>query len=240
MTAEKKAKAGVKKVQKQKVKPAAEAPASVALVRRGAELKMPVKIMGTEARIDVIRGWVDSLEAVQFQFATGAVLVGMELLALKQEVGRGEFMKIFAERIERPRFSYRTSAKYMQAAESVRVKMLKSGVKNLAEIWDVAPSALSMERRRELQNAVGSVLNGATLSQLLLGKGSKGGAGASGKVPTSAEAMMAAQKEIYAALAARIVADVVEKKTWKMLDPEDVAKVRQALESALDALPAKD
>jgi len=203
--------------------------------------RMPVKEISAEERITVIRGHLDNMENVQTIFAAGAVVIGMELLALKQQVPYGDFDSLFREKIERPRFTRRTAAKYMQAAERVRVKLLRGGNETIADSWNVAPSAMSLAKRRDLNGLLGEVLNGKTLSDLLMGDRPAGGGGAGGgDAPRSgADAVKQAAAEVLADLCARISRELVQRRTWTQVDPADVEKVRTVLKAAMDELPAE-
>jgi hypothetical protein len=205
------------------------------VARRGG--RMPVKEISAEERITVIRGHLDNMENVQTIFAAGAVVIGMELLALKQQVPYGAFDSLFREKVERPRFTRRTAAKYMQAAERVRVKLLRGGNETIADSWNVAPSAMSLAKRRDLNGLLGEVLNGKTLSDLLMGDRPVGG-GAGGDAPRSgADAVKQAAAEVLADLCSRISRELIQRRTWTHMEPADVEKVRTVLKAALDELP---
>jgi len=56
-------------------------------------------------------------------FAELVVRVGLELLALKKEVGHGKWQAFFAERLAGPGFQERHAQRYMEVAAAVRVKL---------------------------------------------------------------------------------------------------------------------
>jgi hypothetical protein len=208
------------------------------LVKREAGGK--VADMAPEARVNVIRGHLDSMENVQTVFAAGAVTIGLELIALKNQCAHGEFETLFAERIERPRFTMRTARKYMHAADRVRTKLLKSGNDVIATSWDVAPSAMTLAKRKSLTEALGELLTGKTLSDLLMGDRVVGGGGPGGRAPSSgAEAEMQATEQVYKALRLQITREIITRKAWRMLPADELQHLRQVLETAVRELPAK-
>ena len=213
-------------------------PAEHAVAKRGGK-QLPTKEMTPEARVDVIRGHLDSMESVQTVFAAGAVTIGLELLALKSQTPRGEFETIFDERIARPRFTMRTARKYMQAADRVRTKLLRSGSEVIAGSWDIAPSSMTIAKRNSLHEALGELLTGKSLSDLLMGDHAVGGGGKGGSTPATGKAAEeAAVVESYEALCRQIVREVITSKRWQKLDPEALGHLRNALRSATDQIEA--
>jgi hypothetical protein len=209
------------------------------LVKR-ADGKAQAQALTPDARVNVIRTHLDSMENVQTVFAAGAVTIGLELIALRNQCAHGEFETIFQERIERPRFQMRTARKYMQAADRVRTKLLKSGNETIATSWDVAPSAMTLAKRNGLKEALGELLTGKTLSDLLMGDRVVGGGGPGGRVPSSgAEAEMQATEQVYKALRLQITREVITRRAWKMLPEAELQALRQTLETAVRELPAK-
>lgn len=212
-------------------------PAERGLVKRGAAKQVPTKEMTAEARVDVIRGHLDSMESVQTVFAAGAVTIGLELLSLKAQTPRGEFETIFEERIARPRFTMRTARKYMQAADSVRTKLLRSGSEVIAGSWDIAPSAMTIAKRNSLHEALGDLLTGKSLSDLLMGDRVVGGGGKGGSAPTTGKAAEeAAVVESYEALCRQIVREIVTSKRWQTLDADAIKHLRNALSAASEQI----
>jgi hypothetical protein len=214
-------------------------PAERGLVKRGKASQVPTKEMTAEARVDVIRGHLDSMESVQTVFAAGAVTIGLELLSLKSQTPRGEFETIFEERIARPRFTMRTARKYMQAADSVRTKLLRAGSDVIAGSWDIAPSAMTIAKRNSLHEALGDLLSGKSLSDLLMGDRVVGGGGKGGSTPTTGKAAEeAAIVESYEALCKQIVREIITGKRWQKLDPDALGHLRNALRSATEQIEA--
>jgi hypothetical protein len=228
----------MKKDQKQRVeKPEVMPKGGVAVAKRGATL--PVKDVSVDERVHIVRNMLDTMENVQTAFAAGAVQVGMELLALKEQSPYGEFDKIFQDQIERPRFSRRTAAKYMQVAEQVRIKLLKSDQyrNQIADSWNVPPSAMTLSKRRELQTILGEILNGKTMSDLLMGERVIGGGGKGGSAPTTGkEAEQEAIRQSYEALAKQITREIVSQSRWKRLSTDELDHLRLALTTALDSI----
>jgi hypothetical protein len=211
------------------------------LVKRATgKQQLPTKEMTPEERVDVIRGHLDSMESVQTVFAAGAVTIGLELLALRAQTQHGVFEQIFEERIARPRFTYRTARKYMQAAERVRTKLLRSGCDVIAGSWDIAPSSMTLQRRKSLHDALGEVLTGKSLSDLLMGDREVGGGGKGGSVPsTGKEAEQEAIRQSYEALAKQITREIVSQSRWKRLSTDELDHLRLALSTALDSINAR-
>jgi hypothetical protein len=234
-----------KKQKKAEVTQAAEAaevpevmPAERAVAKRAGK-QIPTKEMTPEARVDVIRGHLDSMESVQTVFAAGAVTIGLELLSLKSQTPRGEFETIFEERIARPRFTMRTARKYMQAADRVRTKLLRSGSEVIAGSWDIAPSSMTIAKRNSLHEAIGEMLTGKSLSDLLMGDRAVGGGGKGGSEPATGKAAEeAAIVESYEALCRQIVREIITGKRWQKLDPDALGHLRTALRSASEQIEA--
>lgn len=129
-----------------------------------------VTARGIPERVDFVIGALDQLENVQNQYAAGCILIGMELLALKNDLGHGQFIETFTEKIERPRFGYRTAARFMKVAEVLRVKLATGSSIKLGEALSMAlaPSAMSDSERKELLKRVGDAAQGKTMQQLML------------------------------------------------------------------------
>lgn len=190
-----------------------------------------------EQRVGLVRDYLDKLEAVQIQHATGAILIGLELLALKDQIGRGDFQRVFEEQIERPRFSLRSAQRYMQDAHRIRMRLLKSGHVSLAEVMDVAPSEMSIVRRKELTSLIGQAVKDNTLTGLR-------GALAQEKQRRlanpgdAAKAMADAHVQVWQEMMRRLTIEAIQRKSWKHLNEETRKIVRQHLQSALAEIPA--
>jgi hypothetical protein len=212
--------------------------ASTAVVKHDPRMYVS-EVRTAEQRVDLIRKSLDQMENVQLTMASGAVMIGLELLALKSDLGYGEFGRVFAERIERPRFSSRTAHVYMQAADKVRVNLLRAGAEGIAEVFDVAPSAMSMANRNKLVSAVGSLLSGKTLSNLLLDLDSKPKMLPTGRTPaTGAAAEMEAHVALWSDLTKRLANEGVARKSWKFLEPDKITALRKLLTTVLNELPS--
>lgn len=129
-----------------------------------------VATRSVEERVVFVNGSLDKLEGVQNQFAAGCILIGMELLALKSELGHGNFKETFASKIERPRFAYRTAARFMKIAEVLRVKLAAGSSVRLGEVlaMALAPSAMADKDRDELLKRLSDAVQGKTMQQLML------------------------------------------------------------------------
>ena len=190
----------------------------------------------SDERVDIIRKGLDSMEAVQLTMATGAALIGMEMLALKKELGTGEFANVFAERIERPRFGIRTAQRYMNVAESARVNLLRAGYADLGDVFDMPPSDMPMDKRQMLSKALGDMLGGKTLSNLLMGEKEVRQLPAP-KATTTAAAMEEMHQQTWKKICDDLARYGLDKKTWKHLDKDQVGQVRQCLTAVLGEMP---
>ena len=124
-----------------------------------------------EERIALLNKSLDQLEGIQNQYAAGCVFIGMELLALKHELGHGEFGKVFKERIERPRFCSRTARRFMRVADVIRQKLATGNASvKLREVLAavMAPSAMEEQAQAELIKRIGAAVEGRTMQQLML------------------------------------------------------------------------
>ena len=211
---------------------------TMAVVERSAK---PADNKTPEQRVDAVRGYLDKMEVVQLQHATGAILIGMELLALKDQLGRGDFMDVFVKQIERQRFSYRSAARYMQDAHRVRRKMIKDGGITLMGILNIAPSALPMPRQRELQKIIAEAVGDRNLT------GMRGALGADSHAPrqltsgtptTGKAAEMQAHASVWMDLCKKLTHEAVSRKTWKFLDVGERKIVRETIAAALAEIPA--
>jgi len=189
-----------------------------------------------DERVDIIRKGLDSMEAVQLTMATGAALIGMELLALKKAAGNKEFEKMFAERIERPRFGMRTAFRYMSVAEQARVGLLRAGYQELNDVFDMPPSDMPMEKRQMLSKALGDMLGGKTLSNLLMGEREVKQITAP-KATTTAAAMEEMHQQTWKKICEDLARYGLDKKTWKHLDQDQISQVRQCLTAVLSEMP---
>jgi hypothetical protein len=210
--------------------------ATTAVVVRGAQSqdhKTP------EQRVEAVRGYLDKMEVVQLQHATGAILIGMELLALKDQLGHGSFSDVFEKQIARPRFSYRSASRYMCDANRVRRKMLKDGGITLMGVLNIAPSALPMARQRELQAVIAEAVGDRNLSGLRGALGSDapkqitdGKSALTGQV-----AEREAHAKVWADLCRKITHEALGCKSWKWLAPDALKHARNCLQSAFEAMP---
>lgn len=209
--------------------------ASAAIAKRG---KLPVAEISADERIGMVRKMLDTMENVQTAFGCAAVQIGMELLALKEQTPTGQFEQLFEEQVARPRFTIRTARKYMQAAETVRKHLLKSGhAAEIAESWDVPPSAMTIAKRRKLQDLIGDVLNGKTLSDLLMGDRPAPGGGPGGRpAPTSAEAQLQAVEQVYQELCKGLEREIITHQNWRKLPKEQIVSLREHLRCCLDTV----
>jgi hypothetical protein len=197
-------------------------------------------------RVDFLNGALDSLEQVQNQYAAGCILIGMELLALKNELGHGQFTSTFAEKIERPRFGYRTAARFMKVAEVIRVKLASGSSMKLGEAlaMALAPSAMTDAERKELLKRVGDATQGKTMQQLMLDFAPQANRPA---LPEHTEEELDRKTTAYwrmhynqalSDLCDRLSKIVTAKKFLGALSDDELRQHRQVLEAILSHFPA--
>lgn len=118
------------------------------------------------------------------QMAVSAALCGLELRAIKKEIGHGGWGEFFATHFEAHGLSERTSRNYMALAEGLKSKTLKSATVADLVLLEAAPSALTSAQQQTLAKHVGKLTDGATLAELYRdygivkaaqGSGAKGG-----------------------------------------------------------------
>lgn len=207
-------------------------------VTRGVPRKMTDADRTPEDRIELVRGYLDKMEAIQLQHATGAILIGMELLSLKEQVGHGSFVDIFEKQIERPRFSYRSAARYMQDAARIQKRIAKTGNAKLLHFLDVAPSDMSVSIRRELTDVIGNIADGRNLSDLRGALGTRAPAQLTDGSPASGKhAELDAHAKVWNDLCKRLTEAAVHRKTWKFLGDDTRKIVRETLKTALAEIP---
>jgi hypothetical protein len=96
---------------------------------------------------------------------------------------------------------------------------------------------MTLQKRKSLHDALGEVLTGKSLSDLLMGEREAGGGGKGGSVPsTGKEAEMEAIRQSYAALAKQVTREIVAQSRWKMLSTDELDQLRNALSTALDSI----
>lgn len=118
------------------------------------------------------------------QMAIAAAKCGLELKAIKKDVGHGAFEAFFASEFATHGLSLRTAQKYMALADGLKGKALKNESGAFLKLLDAAPSTLSDKDQATLTKAVGKVTDGKALSELYQdfgivkkpqGSGAKGG-----------------------------------------------------------------
>ena len=81
---------------------------------------LPPAVAGRVASINALH---DEIEEHLAAFAERVVRCGLELLALKKEVGHGKFLKFFEQNLSRQRFQIRHAQNYMAVAQAVKAKI---------------------------------------------------------------------------------------------------------------------
>lgn len=199
-------------------------------------------------RVCFIVAALDKLEAVQNQYAAGCVIIGMELCALKKELGYGKFEKTFAEKIERPRFGNRTARRFMKVAEMLRVKLATGASVKLGEVLSMAlaPSAMREEERLELSERVALACSGRTMQQLMLDFQDRPKALSAPVEAVSAEERKKKDFEFYhkhytdgwTEILGHL-AKLSSKHSWNYLRDDKIKEIRQCLNGVLTLMPKK-
>ncbi len=131
------------------------------------------------------------INASAAQMAVATALAGLELKALKKELGHGNWEDYFADHLARHGLSDRTARRYMALADGLKNKALKSDTVAVLELLDTAPSELKPAEQAKLTKAVAKVIDGATLSELYqdmgIAKKPQGAAAKGGKLKKDAD-----------------------------------------------------
>lgn len=123
-------------------------------------------------------------QASAAQMAVAAAKCGLELAALKKEIGHGGWEEFFAKHFAKHGLQLRTAQKYMALAEGLKGKALKNEARSYLPLLECAPSELKKADQEKLTKAVAKMTDGATLSELYQemgivkkpqGAGAKGG-----------------------------------------------------------------
>lgn len=199
-------------------------------------------------RVGFIVQALDKLEGVQNQYAAGCVLIGMELCSLKKELGHGKFLETFAQRIERPRFSYKTGQRFMRVAEMLRVKLATGASVKLGEVLGMAlaPSAMREEERLELAERVGLACSGRTMQQLMLDFNERPKALPAASDNLSPDERKKKDTEFWTkhydagwSQTMGQLAKLASKKSWCYLRDDRIKEIRNSLIALLAMLPKK-
>ena len=208
------------------------------------ERERPIVTPVPKDRVDLICLALDKIEQVQNQYAAGCVLIGMELTALKKDLGHGAFMETFSKRIERPRFGYKSAQRFMRVAEQIRMKLATSAGMKLGEALclALAPSAMGEDQRLELMAKVGQACAGKTMQQLMLdfGGGKKALPPAGGSSDDEAKKDAAFWTAHYTEAWTETVADLTklaQKKSLGFLNDEKLKELRGELSMVLSLFP---
>lgn len=154
------------------------------------------------------------------QMAVAAAKCGLELKAIKKDVGHGAFEEFFAKHFAGHGLSLRTAQKYMALADGLKGKALKNESGAFLKLLDAAPSTLSEKDQATLTKAVAKVTDGRALSELYQDFGiakKPQGSGAKGGNTRKAKGEAAAPEEAAAPApaASEIPADV-DPRAWKL------------------------
>lgn len=138
------------------------------------------------------------------QMAVAAAICGLELKAIKKELGHGKWDDWFEENLGEA-ISLRTAQRYMALADGIKDKALKNDTVSFLPLLESAPSKLDDSQRARLAKSVAKVTDGATLAELYevhgivkkpQGSGAKGGAkGAPTKKAADADVIAEGRRE---------------------------------------------
>ena len=118
------------------------------------------------------------------QMAVAAAKAGMELKAIKKDVGHGGWEEYFNLHLGKHGMNLRTAQRYMALADGLKGKALKNDSGTFLELLETAPSELKPADQEKLTKAVSKMTDGATLTELYMdmgivkkpqGSGAKGG-----------------------------------------------------------------
>ncbi len=137
---------------------------------------LPVKSL--DDRVASIHRCQNNILGALSQFAAWVVLCGMELNALKKEVGHGNWMQFFEEKLERPKFSLRTADVYMKVGDECKSRLLKNWTKSSnsqnsanLDFLSTSPTALLPAQLEQLTTEIQKITDGRTMQELMLDLG---------------------------------------------------------------------
>lgn len=138
--------------------------------------------------------------AAAAQMAVAAAKAGLELKALKKDLGHGNWEDYFGAHLAKHGLSDRTAQRYMALADGLKGKALKNDTVAVLALLDVAPSQLKKADQVKLTKVMAKAADGATLTELYTelgivkkpqGSGAKGG---SSKKPSASDDTAPASK----------------------------------------------
>lgn len=106
------------------------------------------------------------INASAAQMAVAAIKAGLELKALKKELGHSAWVEYFETHLATHGMTLRTAQRYMAVADGLKNKALKNDTGSFLALLDKAPSELKPADQEKLTKAVAKVTDGATLSEL--------------------------------------------------------------------------
>jgi|GEM_PF-5026903 len=118
------------------------------------------------------------------QMAVAAAKCGLELKAIKKELGTGNWVPWFEAHLEKAGLTLRTGQRYMALADGLKGKALRNDNVSFLALLDSAPSKLSQAEQKTLTKEVSKITDGKALSELYQdfgiskkpqGAGAKGG-----------------------------------------------------------------
>lgn len=181
------------------------------------------------------------------QMAVSAALCGLELKAIKKEIGHGGWGNFFDTHFAGHGLSERTGRNYIALAEGLKSKTLKSATVADLKLLEAAPSTLSAAQQQTLAKHVGRLTDGATLTELYQdygivkrpqGHGAKGGDTSQHRTakPTPEEQAELAQAEakVNTAALCDLLADALKEpgRYWNLCDTATKKKLHGLLEDA--------
>lgn len=162
-----------------------------------------VGALSVQARVDRVLSLNDQIAGAMRTFAVNVVVCGLELLALKKEVGHGKWLAFFNENLITKGLSDRSANNYMAVAEAFR---RKSATRCGFEVKQLSAgtSEISPEQFDAIKAAMEDMTDATTWHQLLLDFGlmrdpkPKGGARPRAeRLPTSDELLAQTAHELF-------------------------------------------
>ncbi len=201
-----------------------------------------------ETRIDALLRYHQTVMSAAAQMAVAAAKCGLEMKAIKKELGHGNWEPWFEANLASRGFSLRTGQRYMALADGLKGKLLKNDTGAVFELLDSAPSALTVKQQQTLTKAVSKAADGKTVSELYeimgiakkpQGSGAKGGNTRKGdKEPTeatNAEVLVAGQREQVKQLGA-LLAEYLTDRPWNVCDLAERQQLHGLLVDAAHAV----
>jgi hypothetical protein len=208
-------------------------------VRRGRPNKIHSLVPQRTAaeRIALVNSHYHAARCLAAQAAMHAIMAGLELLAVREELGHGAFAAWVEENCE---FTDRTARNYMALADAAKGKLAAG--ESFAGLLEAGPSELSSEDCDNLTRRVREITDGKSLQQLYLDFGvgqtrtpvDRREAGGAGKETEDHGDALLAEK--WSRMVIELRRFVLERHWHLRLMPADLDNGSAALKDVLQAL----